>query len=301
MRGVAQAGAAGRLLARCAPHRHTSGVCAARVRLVTAVLAAAVLLVGFLRLALDTPWQLFALALLPALLAAALVAWLDGRRRPRRLLLAAFLWGAVAAPAIAVVVNEAARRVLAGRAAPGDAAWLTGAIAAPVVEELAKAAALAALAMLWRGALAGVRDGIVFGAFVGIGFTMAENLYYFALAALGGGAGALAESVYLRAALGGLLHPTFTATAGAGLGRGLGGRGTIRVAAPLAGLLLAIGEHLLWNAFGAPWLNAAPCGPAAAACALDGRLLYWLVRAPAIVLLFLAPGLLALLLAARRH
>lgn len=271
-------------------------------RTVLAWILAALLLAGFARLAVDTPWLVFVAALAPAAAAGALVAWLDRRAHPpRRLLLAAFLWGAVVAPAVAVTLNEAIRAWLGGVTDPARAARLTGALAAPAVEEIAKAAALAILVLLRRRDVRGVTDGIVFGALVGVGFTMAENLYYFALAAVAGGGGGLAESIYLRAALGGLLHPTFSAAAGAGLGWARGApRGWRRRAAPWLGLALAILQHVAWNAAGAPWLDAATCGPGAPACGFDERLRYWLLTAPAIVLAFVAPGLTALGLLARR-
>ena len=274
----------------------------AAARALLAWLAAALLLAGFARLAVDTPWLVFVAALLPAAVAGALVVRLDRRTHtPRRVLLAAFLWGAVVAPAVAVTLNEAIRAWLGDVAGPAQAARWTGALAAPAVEEIAKAGALAILVLLRRRDVRGVGDGIVFGALVGIGFTMAENLYYFALAAVARGSGGLAESIWLRAALGGLLHPTFTATAGAGLGWARrAGRGAWRGAAPWLGLGLAILQHVAWNAAGAPWLDAATCGPGAAACALDGRLRYWLLTAPAIVLVFVGPGLAALGLLARR-
>jgi RsiW-degrading membrane proteinase PrsW (M82 family) len=271
-------------------------------RRLLAWLAAALLLAGFARLVIDTPWPLFVAALMPAAAAAALVMRIDRRAHaPRRLLLAAFLWGAVVAPAVAATLNQAIRAWLGEVADPTQAARLTGAVAAPAVEEMAKAAALAILAVLWRGDVRGVADGIVFGALVGIGFTMTENLYYFALAAVARGSGGLAESVWLRAALGGLLHPTFTATVGAGLGwaRRAPGGGPRR-AVPGIALGLAIVQHVAWNAAGAAWLDGAPCGPAAPACALDGRLGYWLLTAPAIVLAFVGPGLAALAFLARR-
>ena len=258
------------------------------------------LLVGFARLALDTPWQLFLLALLPAALVAFAIAAFDrGAHRPRLLLIGTFLWGAVAAPAVALVLNQAARAGLGEVAGATDATRFTGALAAPAIEELAKAAALLLLALIWRGALRGPRDGVVFGALIGVGFTMAENLYYFALAALGGGAGALAESAYLRAALGALLHPTFTATAGAGFGWASARGGGAGVLVALAGLALAILQHVAWNAAGAPWLYGAACGPAAPPCGVAGQMQFWFLTAPAIVLLFIIPGVLVLA-AARR-
>ena len=74
-----------------------------------------------------------------------------------------------------------------------------------------------------------------------------------------------------------------------------------RAAAPWLGLGLAILQHVAWNDAGARWLDAATCGPSAAACALDGQLRYWLLTAPAIVLLFLGPGLAALWVVIRRE
>ncbi|MFN8643840.1 MAG: PrsW family glutamic-type intramembrane protease [Candidatus Binatia bacterium] len=143
------------------------------------------LLAGLARLALDTPALVFAAALLPAVAAAALVVRLDRRAHARRLLwLAAFLWGAVVAPALAVAGNEAILAWLGDATDAARATRLTGALAAPAVEELAKGAALVLLVACWRREVRGVRDGIVFGALVGVGFTMAENLYYFALAAV---------------------------------------------------------------------------------------------------------------------
>jgi protease PrsW len=267
-----------------------------RLRTAFAWIAAALLLAGFARLAADTPWMLFATALVPAALAALAVVRIDRHAHtPRRLLFGAFLWGAVVAPAAALALNEAARAWIGDLAGAAEAARLTGRFAAPALEEIAKATALAIVALVWRRDLRGVVDGIVFGALIGIGFTMAENLYYFSLAAVAGGRAGLAESVYLRAALGGLLHPTFTATTGAGLGWALAApRGVGRAAAPWLGLGLAILQHVAWNNAGAPWLDAATCGPSAAACTLDGHLRYWLLTAPAIVLLFLGPGLMVL-------
>ncbi|HSP98556.1 MAG TPA: PrsW family glutamic-type intramembrane protease [Candidatus Dormibacteraeota bacterium] len=263
----------------------------------------ALLLAGVARLAADTSWQLFLVALLPAAAAAWAAVRIDRHAHSsRQLLLGAFLWGLVVAPAAALALNELVRAWLGDLTSAAEATHLTGAFAAPALEEIAKATALALLAVVWRRELRGAVDGIVFGALIGIGFTMAENLYYFALAALAGGSAGLAESIYLRAALGGLLHPTFTATTGAGLGWArASARGAGRAVAPWLGLLMAIVQHVAWNAAGAPWLDAATCGPAAAACGLDGRLRYWLLTAPAIVLLFIGPGLVALRLVARRE
>lgn len=271
-----------------------------RLRAPLTWVAGGLLLAAGARLAADTPWPLFAIALGAAAVAAALVVRLDPAA-PRRLLLGAFLWGAAVAPAAALLLNEALRRWVGAVADPAAATRVVGGFAAPAVEEIAKGAGLAILAWAWRRDLRGVVDGVVFGALIGIGFAMAENLYYFGLAALAGGTAGLAESVYLRAGLGGLLHPTFTAATGAGLGWARQAeRGPARALAPGIGLASAIAQHVVWNAGGAGWLDTAACGPAAAACGLGGQLRYWLLLAPAIVLAFTGPGLAGLALLVRR-
>jgi RsiW-degrading membrane proteinase PrsW (M82 family) len=261
-----------------------------------AAAAVAVLLALLAQAAVETPPVLFAAALAPALLCvAALLALGGGARRPRRLLAAAFLWGATAAPLLAAALNVALRAELGGAAA-----WAP-VLGAPFVEEAAKALALLLVLAVHRPAIATAADGVVFGALIGIGFTMAENLFYFAAAALTRGPAGLAESVYLRAALGGFIHATFTASTGAGVGWGRAQRGAARLAAPLLGFLLAVAQHAAWNGVGAPWLDGAACAPrASAACDASGRLWYWLATAPAIVALFIGPGLAAALWLARR-
>ncbi|MEO8601671.1 MAG: PrsW family glutamic-type intramembrane protease [bacterium] len=267
-----------------------------------AAVAALLLFAGFVRLAVETPLLLLVTALLPAALSAALVVRLD-RTRPAawRLQAGAFLWGAVVAPALAVGLNEALRSWL-GSVDPSAAAGLTARVGAPVIEEAAKAAALAVLVLLRRDAVRDARDGLVYGALVGLGFTMAENLYYFALAALAGGAAGLMESIYLRAAVGGLIHAVFTASSGAGIGAACAASGAARRAAlVVAGFALAVAQHAAWNSLGAAWLDGAACAPGAVLhCELGGRLFYWLLVAPVIVALFIGPGLAALLWIGRR-
>jgi RsiW-degrading membrane proteinase PrsW (M82 family) len=256
-----------------------------RVRGALGVLAALLLLAGAVDLVADTPVLLLGLALAPAALLAALLVWLDRPRRvPRRFWLGTFLWGAAVAPVIAALLNGALRDWLGGVTDAAAATAWSARLGAPLIEEAAKAAALAGLVLVWRDAVRDALDGVILGALVGLGFTVAENCYYFALAALGGP-----------------LHALFTASAGAGLGAARTLRGAARVAAPLAGLVLAVAQHAAWNAAGATWLDTAACAPGAAtACALDGRLRYWAFTAPAIVALFVAPGLLALAWLRRR-
>lgn len=259
------------------------------------------LLAGCLLLVAQAPWQLLLPAALPAGLATLVLLRLARPARQSALpLLAAFLWGMVAAPGLSMGLNEMMRAWLAA-AGLAETTRLAAVLIAPAVEEVCKVAGLVLVVRLWRDALGGIVDGIVLGALVGIGFTVGENLHYLGLAAVGGGSARLLESAYLRGVLGGLLHPTFSATAGAALGAArVARRSGMRAALPWLGLALAILQHAAWNGFGAAWLHDAPCGPAADTCALDGELSFLLLAAPAIVVLFVAPGLVLLVLAARR-
>jgi RsiW-degrading membrane proteinase PrsW (M82 family) len=257
---------------------------------------------GCLYLFAQAPWQLLLPAAVPPLATSALLlAWARPPRWHWRALLGALLWGIVAAPALSAGFNEVGLALM--RVAGWSEAKAIAAVAvAPQVEELCKAAGVVLVAAVWRGALRGLRDGIVLGALVGIGFTIGENLHYLAFAVLSGGSAGLLEGAYLRGALGGLLHPTFAAASGAGLGAGRRAPAPAwRIALPLIGVLAAIVQHLAWNAVGADWLRAAPCGPAAASCALGGELRFALLVAPAIVLPFVMPGVVLLAYLARRE
>ena len=74
-----------------------------------------------------------------------------------------------------------------------------------------------------------VLDGLVYGALVGVGFAMTENILYFGEAYLTGDLGNFGTLVLARAVLGGLGHPAYTAVTGAAFGwsRGRYGRGRI--------------------------------------------------------------------------
>ena len=56
--------------------------------------------------------------------------------------------------------------------------WLETALAAPVIEESIKALALILLAILFPALISGVRDGIIYGALVGLGFAVMETALY---------------------------------------------------------------------------------------------------------------------------
>ncbi|MGA0121721.1 MAG: PrsW family intramembrane metalloprotease [Gaiellales bacterium] len=205
-----------------------------------------VLLAGVVALiALDgvVPFALgVVLALLPVPLVGAVLLRLDRfEPEPTRLIARTFLWGAGAATAIALLVNT-----VVGLTA-GD--FAAAVFSAPIVEEAAKALALVFVVRRRPGLLDGVHDGIVYAAWVGLGFATVENVLYYAEALASGGTEALAGTAVLRGLVTPLCHPIFTAMTGIGLGYMVArGRGRAGLAVGLlAGLALAIALHALWN------------------------------------------------------
>ncbi|MFB9378562.1 PrsW family intramembrane metalloprotease [Kineococcus gynurae] len=192
--------------------------------------------------------------LLPGILLAAVpvgpvlacVVWLDRyEAEPPHLLAFAFGWGACVASLGALVLNSLSYDLLVD--AVGDVTN-TSVVVAPVVEEVLKGLGVLLLVLAQRRQFDGVVDGIVYAAFVGVGFAFLENILYLGRA-LGsdGGAGLVAVFV-LRCLVSPFAHPLFTMAVGVGLGLAVRGRGPLRrVGAPVLGLLVAIGLHALWN------------------------------------------------------
>ena len=245
-----------------------------------------------------TPPLIAAAALLPPLGWAGLVLLLDRRtREPWAPLCASFLWGAAAAALVAAEVNDA---LLATHGLGDTVPKLLG----PAVEELAKASALLVVLAVWPGALNDPLDGIVYGALAGLGFAATENLGYYTLAALQGGAPGLTRALWLRGLLQGMNHAAFTATVGAAVGwaYGGGGRRPARAAIVLVGLALAVVVHAVWNAVASETITQLLCGAPmpGAACTPAPAPFDLLVTVPVLVATFMGPLALVLLAIATR-
>jgi protease PrsW len=253
---------------------------------------------------MQPPAVIVVAAIIPATAYAVLLAVLDERRpRPWSALLALFLWGAVIAAFSAARLNDLIASGLSGATSQAEARTLIATAGAPVVEEVLKAAGLLLVLAMRPSLLRTPRDGIVDGAWIGLGFDLAENLEYLALAAVQGGTAGLIRGIWVRGFLGGLKHAVFTATAGAGLGWARSAR-TRRglLLAPACGLLAAIAQHAAWNAVASEAITKALCGAATptAACRGEPADIALFVSVPLIVMLFVGPGALALLAVVRR-
>lgn len=179
-------------------------------------------------------------AMAPTTLYTLLLWWLDRHEKePIPLLFAAFVWGALPALVLAIVAEIAVGSAVADVFGPGSETT----IVAPVIEETLKALALIGIFIFARREFDGVLDGIIYGALVGFGFAMSENLLYFL---------AYAEQLgtvwILRAIVFGFNHAFFTSIIGIALGlvRYERRRWVGYVATPIA-LWLAILLHALHN------------------------------------------------------
>jgi protease PrsW len=142
---------------------------------------------------------------------------------------AAFLWGGCIATALAlpfntafflfvdtIVAQEPAIREMLG---PDAAMLLAAPISAPIAEEIAKALGVLLLSWLLRAEFDNMRDGIVYGAVVGLGFNWFEAALYVAQNYAKYGVATYGLQLSARYALLGLGgHAMFTAIFGAFLG-----------------------------------------------------------------------------------
>ena len=98
---------------------------------------------------------------------------------PWRLVEQTFFWGAVPAIILAVIgeaLLHGPERFLLGSA---HARWFEVGFVAPIVEELCKGAVLVILFRRHREEFDGMLDGLLYGALVGLGFSMTENIRYY--------------------------------------------------------------------------------------------------------------------------
>lgn len=169
--------------------------------------------------------------------------WLDRYEpEPRRYLVAAFGWGATAAAAIGAGLSLLLAYLTQTPELTLTTVW------APLTEEFAKGLFLVLIVGLRRQQMHGILDGIVYAALAGIGFAFTENVLYYVSALMTGGIPGVTGTFVLRGIVGPFAHPLFTAAIGVGVGIAISTRRpAVRVLAPLAGYVVAVGLHGLWN------------------------------------------------------
>jgi protease PrsW len=171
---------------------------------------------------------------------------------PRGLAVAGFVWGAVAAiGAFALLGNDAVISLYAKTLGANFAFDWGAAVTAPVNEELAKGAGILLLITLAPQLIRSPFDGLILGAFVGLGFQISEDISYSFIGAADdfGDVGAAWSTIVVRALASIPSHWMYTAIFGAGLVWFLGRPDvSARRALGLGLMLLAMLMHGLWDA-----------------------------------------------------
>lgn len=197
---------------------------------------------------------LFGLYAIPFVIAARSVDFLE--REPALLVAGAAAWGGLVATTTAISGNAAAHDLLAKLVSPAFAATWGPAIAGPTIEELLKTLGIVMIVLVARKQINSVVDGAVYGAFVGLGFQVVEDIIYAVNAVgingRGDQVGPVIVTFVLRGFLAGLWsHTLFSALAGAGIAYYVvrRNRSLSRRLAVAVGCMLGAGAcHFLWNA-----------------------------------------------------
>jgi RsiW-degrading membrane proteinase PrsW (M82 family) len=176
-------------------------------------------------------------------------------REPPLLLATAFGWGGLVATTVAIPGNTAVHNLLAKAYSPEFAASWGPAIAGPTIEETVRVLGVVAIVLIAQAQINSILDGVIYGALVGLGFQVVEDIVY-ALGAVdiagrGDEIGPVFATFFVRGFLAGLWsHTLFGALAGFGVGylvvrgdRSLARRASI-------GALAFVGAwacHFVWN------------------------------------------------------
>lgn len=188
---------------------------------------------GVVALAFYDPVAVLA-GLVPLVVVLPTIAWLDRvEPEPRHSRIHALLWGASVAIVASLIVNMS---VLA--------LWgetVAAVLGAPIIEE-----AMKGLGIVWavrRREVDGPIDGVVYAAWVALGFAVVEDMTYFSDASA---SGIFVQVFVLRALLTPFAHPLFTMWIGLAIGRQMAAGRKLWPGA-LWGYGLAVLAHMAWN------------------------------------------------------
>ena len=191
-------------------------------------------------------------AVLPAVLYSLVIWWFDRyEKEPWGLLVVTFVWGAI--PAIFMSLVAEFLLGIPFSAVFGDAVGqvIQRSAIAPIVEEVIKGFAIFLIFLIFRREFDGLLDGIVYGALVGFGFGMTENMFYFLGGFREGAAMGWVMVIFQRTVIFGLNHGLFSSITGAGFGyASMASKAWQQWLAPLMALGGAILFHAVHNTFG---------------------------------------------------
>ena len=188
--------------------------------------------------------------LIPSLIAIAILWWMDRyEKEPLWLLTIIFLWGAVPTilmSLVAQVILDLPLSALLGPSILYEAANVS--IIAPLTEESFKALIILAIYVFYRREFDGVMDGIFYGALVGFGFSVVEDVFYFMGSLMEGGWASWGMTVALRVGLFNLNHSLFAACTGIGFGLARNSRKMWKkLLYPILGWIMAMALHATHN------------------------------------------------------
>ncbi|MCB8942220.1 MAG: PrsW family intramembrane metalloprotease [Ardenticatenaceae bacterium] len=188
-------------------------------------------------------------ATIPTLFYTGLIYWADQyEKEPWWLLISAFLWGAIPSILIAYLFNTIFSVPIYALAGQENGDILAASFIAPPVEESIKGLALLGILFIWRHEIDSPLDGIIYGAMVGMGFAMVENVFYFMDTFVEGGTEAWGINIFMRGVIFGLNHALFTSMTGLGIAVArLSGKTAVRFFAPIAGWVMAVASHAIHN------------------------------------------------------
>jgi RsiW-degrading membrane proteinase PrsW (M82 family) len=167
----------------------------------------------------------------------------------------AFAWGGLVATSVSIPASTAREDLIAKLGSPGLAADWGAALAGSTVEEIAKTLGIIAIVLIARSQINSVLDGVVYGAMVGLGFQIVEDIVFalgaVALAGRGDSVQPVIATFLLRGFLSGVWsHTLFGALAGAGVGYLVVRRDRSkphRIGMALLAICGAWLSHMLWN------------------------------------------------------
>ncbi|MFN2543780.1 MAG: PrsW family intramembrane metalloprotease [Actinomycetota bacterium] len=183
-------------------------------------------------------------------------------REPLSLMVGALLWGGVAATSMAGVANEHWGEVVARLGGPEFASRWTAAFTGPPVEETLKVVGVVLIYLIARDEIDDIMDGFVYGALVGLGFAVVEDVFYF-VGVFGGSTHGVLTGFFLRVISSGLYtHVVWAGLSGVGVAYFVSRRDLVPLSRRIgvAGGLFgsAVFGHFLWNS---PWLTFIPSTP----------------------------------------
>jgi RsiW-degrading membrane proteinase PrsW (M82 family) len=227
--------------------------------LLAGIVASLILQAAFAQISPDglaLSWFLMLIYAVPMFL---LIYFLDlYEREPLSLVFGALLWGAFTATALSIISSSGWESLAFDLLGESALEW-GAAVIAPPVEEILKGCGIVFIALIARSEIDDLLDGFVYGAMVGLGFTVVEDVLYF-IGVFGGSIGGVLEGFFIRVVASGLYgHVLYSGLFGMAVAYFVTRRGTRPLGRRLlvagAFILASILGHALWNS---PLLNFFP-------------------------------------------